>query len=170
MTTDARDTAAASSPRYAVFGPREIRPGNERLTGMSGHDDDYCISIATMPPTVVVPHHSHADRETFYIRQSCDGYAGAWRMLRAGEVFDATDGLCHAWRNASNAEASRLFVTTNRMARLLHKASDRRVGGTPNDEARTLSELVARYGYWCAGRQENAEIGLTIDWGTAAER
>jgi quercetin dioxygenase-like cupin family protein len=58
---------------------------------------------------VMVPLHSHADRETFYIlsgeMQGYDGDAGAWRTLRAGDVFDVTDGLRHAWHNASDAEA-----------------------------------------------------------------
>jgi hypothetical protein len=38
-----------------------------------------------MPPGVVVPLHSHADRETLYIlsseMQGYDGNAGAWRTL-----------------------------------------------------------------------------------------
>jgi quercetin dioxygenase-like cupin family protein len=57
---------------------------------------------------VVVPLHSHADRETFFVlsgeMQGHDGNAGAWRTVRVGEVFDATDGLRHAWRNAGDAE------------------------------------------------------------------
>jgi quercetin dioxygenase-like cupin family protein len=172
MTADARDTAPKSDKGDEVFGPQEIRPKNRMLTDTSRHDDDYCISIATMPPGVVVPLHSHADRETFYILSGeihgYDGDAGAWRTLRAGEVFDVTDGLRHAWRNASDAEASMLLVTTNRVARFLCDASALKVGGTPEDEARAFSDLVARYGYWCAGPQENAAIGLTIDWGAAA--
>jgi quercetin dioxygenase-like cupin family protein len=173
MTTDARDTAPQSDQRDEVFGPQGIGPKNRILTDTSRDDDDYCVSIATTPPGVVVPLHSHADRETFYIlsgeMQGYDGDAGAWRTLRAGEVFDVTDGLRHAWRNASDAEASMLFVTTNRMARFLREASELKIGGTPEDEARAFSDLVARYGYWCAGPQENAAIGLTIDWGAAAE-
>ena len=174
MTVDAPDTAPRSRRKERIFGPQQIRPENRPLTDTSRDDDDYCVSFATMPHGVVVPLHSHADRETFYVlsgeMQGYDGDAGAWRTLRAGEVFDVADGLRHAWRNASGAEASMLFVTTNRMARFLREASELTIGGKPEDEARAFSDLVARYGYWCAGPQENAAIGLTIDWGAAAER
>jgi quercetin dioxygenase-like cupin family protein len=172
MPTDLYHTAPQSSDE--AFGPQEIRPRNRTLTDTSRGDDDYCVAIATMPPGVVVPLHSHPDRETFCIlsgeMQGYDGNAGAWRTLRAGEVFDVTDGVRHAWRNASDAEASMLFVTTNRMARFLREASTLKIHGTPEDEARAFSDLVSRYGYWCAGVEENAAIGLMIDWGAAAER
>lgn len=174
MAIAARDKAPRSDQRHEVFGPQETRPRNATLTDTSRDDDDYCVSVATMPPGVVVPLHSHADRETFYIlsgeMQGYDGDARAWRTLRAGDVFDVTDGLRHAWRNASGAAASILFVTTNRMARFLREAGELKVGGTPADEARAFGDLVARYGYWCAGPQENAAIGLPIDWGAAAQR
>ena len=169
MATDVYATVPLSSDqRDETFGPQEIRPKNRILTDTSGKDDDYCVSIATMLPEVVVPLHSHADRETFYLlsgeMQLYDGNAGAWRMLRAGEVFDVTDGVRHAWRNASDVEASMLFVTTNRMARFLREASKLKIHGTSENEARAFSDLVARYGYWCAGPEENVAVGLTVDW------
>ena len=166
------DTAVRSDRRHEVFGPQQIRPSNRILTDTSRDDDDYCVAIGTMPPGVVVPLHSHADRETFYVlsgeMQAYDDATGEWRTLRAGAVFDVTDGLRHAWRNVSKAEASMLYVTTNRAARFLREASELDAGG-PENEARAFRALVARYGYWCAGPQENAAIGLTIDWGAAVE-
>jgi quercetin dioxygenase-like cupin family protein len=173
MATDPCHDAPRSDPGDEVFGPQEIRPRTGLLTSASRDDDDYCVSISVIPPGVVVPLHSHADRETLYIlsgeMQGYDGDAGAWRTLRAGAVFDVTDGLRHAWRNASDAEASMLFVTTNRMARFLREASRLAIVGTPEDEAHAFRDLVARYGYWCAGSRENAAIGLTIGWGDATE-
>jgi quercetin dioxygenase-like cupin family protein len=137
MANDARGAARQSDQSNQVFGPQETRLNNRILTDTSRDDDDYCVSIASMPPGVVVPFHSHADRETFYIlsgeMQGYDGDAGAWRTLRVGEVFDMTDGLRHAWRNASDAEASMLFVTTNRLARFLREASELKRGGAPED-------------------------------------
>jgi quercetin dioxygenase-like cupin family protein len=171
--TDTRDTASQSNRKDEVFGPQEIRPKTAMLTDASRDDDDYCVATATIPPGVVVPLHSHGDRETFYIlsgeMQGYDGDDGAWRTLRAGHVFDVKDGMRHAWRNASGAEASMLFVTTNRMARFLREASELKSDGTPEGEARAFGELVARYGHWTAGLQENAAIGLTIGWGAAAQ-
>ena len=175
MATNSHNTTPQSSDkRHEVFGPQEIRPKNRVLTDTTRNDDDYSVTIANLPPGVVVPLHSHADRETFYIMsgemQGYDANGGAWRTLRAGEVFDVTDGLRHAWRNVSDSEAVILFVTTNRMARFLREASELRGGDMPQDEERAFGDLVARYGYWCAGPDENAAIGLTIDWGAAAER
>ena len=67
MATDAHHTTPqCSDQRREVFGPQEIRPKNRILTDTL-RDDDYCVSIATMPPGVVVPLHSHADRETFFV-------------------------------------------------------------------------------------------------------
>jgi anti-sigma factor ChrR (cupin superfamily) len=40
---------------------------NKMVTNASRNDDDYCVSIATMPPGVVVPLHSHANCETLCI-------------------------------------------------------------------------------------------------------
>ena len=68
MATDVNATVPRSADRRdEVFGPQEIRPENRLLTDTGRNDDDYCVSIATMPPGVVVPLHSHADRETYLV-------------------------------------------------------------------------------------------------------
>src|SRR5215467_4657832 len=101
MAIDSRGSAPQSFEEgQEAFGPEKTKPKNRVLTDPKRDDDDYCVSIATMPPGVVVPLHSHADRETFYIlsgeMQGYDGSTGAWRTLRAGDVFDVTDGVRHA--------------------------------------------------------------------------
>jgi mannose-6-phosphate isomerase-like protein (cupin superfamily) len=56
------------------------------VTNASRNDDDYCVSIATMPPGVVVPLHSHADHETFYILSGATALgvvAGTLRVVAA---------------------------------------------------------------------------------------
>lgn len=175
MAIDAHHTAPRSyDRREEVFGPQEVRPVNRTLTDTARDDDDYCVSIGILAPGVVVPLHSHEDRETFYIlsgeMEGYDASVGAWRTLRAGDVFDVTDGLRHAWRNASKDSASMLFVTTNRMARFLREAGELTRSGNPEDAAAAFGALVARYRYWCAGPEENAAIGLMTGWGAAAGR
>lgn len=165
MAIDAHHTAPRSyDRREEVFGPQEVRPVNRTLTDTARDDDDYCVSIGILD----------ADRETFYIlsgeMEGYDASVGAWRTLRAGDVFDVTDGLRHAWRNASKDSASMLFVTTNRMARFLREAGELTRSGNPEDAAAAFGALVARYRYWCAGPEENAAIGLMIGWGAAAAR
>jgi quercetin dioxygenase-like cupin family protein len=173
MSIAIRKTTPRSEQSHEPFGPQRIRPKNRAMTDTMRDDDDYCVVIATIPPGMVVPLHSHPDRETFYMlageMQGYDGAVGVWRTLRADDVFDVTDGLRHAWCNTSDDDASMLFVTTNRMARFLREVSELNKEDGPENEARAFGELVARYGYWCAGPYENAAIGLTINWGEAAK-
>ena len=61
-----RSTSAANASE--VFPPRgHLRPVNEYLTDLSGNAEDYCVMRCNVPAGVVVPMHSHADRETFYV-------------------------------------------------------------------------------------------------------
>ena len=82
-----------------VFSPQgHLRPVNTYLTDVAGNDGDYCLILCILPPGVVVPMHSHADRETFYV---VSGKIEAlrvdrWEELRPGDVFDVRDGMRHA--------------------------------------------------------------------------
>src|ERR1700731_1190917 len=44
-----------------------LGPHIQHLTALSDADDDYCLIRSNFPAGVVVPIHTHADRETFYI-------------------------------------------------------------------------------------------------------
>jgi quercetin dioxygenase-like cupin family protein len=44
-----------------------LGPTIQHLTSLSGDDQGYCVLRWQIPPGVVVPLHSHPDRETFYI-------------------------------------------------------------------------------------------------------
>jgi hypothetical protein len=58
------------SDTHKIFSPQQdLRPGNQYLTKMTDSDGDYCVMLCTLPRGVVVPMHSHPDRETFYDRQ-----------------------------------------------------------------------------------------------------
>ena len=37
------------------------------LTALSNADDDFCVARGVLPPGIVVPLHSYAERETFYV-------------------------------------------------------------------------------------------------------
>lgn len=153
------------SASHEVYSPqRDARPGNQSLTGLTGRDDDYCVLHCTLPPGVVVPMHSHADRETFYILEGrADAFLGDhWETFGPGELFDARDGIRHAWRNSSGAPVAMLCVTTMRMGRFL-----RDIAVDPADPAAAAERflaLVQAHGYWLASPEENAAIGLAVDW------
>jgi len=114
----------------------------------------------------VVPMHSHADRETFYV---VSGNINAlnedrWEELGPGDVFDVRDGAKHAWRNSSQLAASIICVTTTKMARFLQDISSSAAGSLPEEQTQRFLRLVQANGYWLASSEENAAVGLTVNW------
>src|SRR5262245_57230899 len=77
---------------HELFSPQQdMRPSNRYLTEVTDGDGDYCVMLCTLPHGVVVPMHSHADRETFFVVSgNPDAFRGDhWETLGAGDVFDA---------------------------------------------------------------------------------
>ncbi|HKN31195.1 MAG TPA: hypothetical protein VJY34_26300 [Roseiarcus sp.] len=62
-------SAFATVSQQAVNGEvlDALGPQIQHLTELSDADDGYCLIRSAVPAGVVVPIHSHADRETFYI-------------------------------------------------------------------------------------------------------
>lgn len=162
----AKQTESAS---HEVFSPQQrVRPSSRNLTNLTEDDDNYCVLHCTLPPGAIVPMHSHADRETFYVLNGrADAFRGdRWETLGPGDLFDAQDGIRHAWRNSSGAPVSMLCVTTMRMGRFL-----RDIAVDPRDSASAgrFLALVQEHGYWLASAEENAAIGLAVSWDSRAE-
>jgi quercetin dioxygenase-like cupin family protein len=159
------------SDTHAIFSPQQdLRPGNRYLTELTDGDGDYCVMLCTLPPGAVVPMHSHADRETFYVVSGNPDFfhVDRWQALGPGELIDAQDGIRHAWRNSSGAIVSMLCVTTMRMGRFLRDiAVDG--GSDPAAGAQRFLRLVQEHGYWLATPEQNAAIGLEIHWGADAK-
>lgn len=161
-----RPTATANASR--VFSPRtNLPPTNQFLTDISGDEANYCVMLCTLPAGTVVPMHSHADRETFYVVSGTPSALrdSLWVELGPGDVFDVSDGIKHAWKNASQASASMLCVTTMKMARFLRDISTS--GGdalSPEQHALRFLDLVVTNEYWLASPEENAAVGLGVNW------
>jgi quercetin dioxygenase-like cupin family protein len=165
LNHDTRSTSA-TNPRE-LFSPQEhLRPMNERLTEVSDDEGDFCVIRCILPAGAVVPMHSHADRETFYLLSGkLDALRGdRWEELRPGDVFDVRDGTKHAWRNSSQAAASMTCVTTMKMARFLEEISIPTGNLSPEESARRFLRLVQANGYWPASPEENAAVGLDVSW------
>ena len=157
--------SASANKSGEVFSPQhDVRPMNEYLTQISGDDEDYCVMRCTLPAGAVVPMHSHADRETFYVLSGkLDSLTeDRWQEIGPGDVVDVRDGVKHAWRNASQSAASMICVTTTRMARFLQEISA--AGSSPEAQAQRFFELVRAHGYWLASPEENAAAGLDVSW------
>jgi quercetin dioxygenase-like cupin family protein len=166
--TNSRSRAKTRSNTIEVFSPQEdVRPGNQYLTEVTEGDGDYCVMLCTLPPGVVVPMHSHADRETFYVLSGTpDLFLGdRWETLSPGDLIDAQNGIRHAWRNSSRADVSMLCTTTMRLARFLRDVSVDDGTADPLASGQRFLRLVEQHGYWLASPQENAAIGLDINWG-----
>jgi quercetin dioxygenase-like cupin family protein len=152
----------------AVFSPEgSIRPTNVYLTEVTENGGDFCLILCTLPRGAVVPMHSHADREIFYVLSGNIDVLNVdrWETLEPGDAFDVRNGTKHAWRNSSQTAASILCVTTTKMARFLQQISrvDDEVSA-PDEQNRRFLELVKANGYWLASPEENAAVGLTINW------
>jgi quercetin dioxygenase-like cupin family protein len=156
------------SDTIEVFSPqKDVRPGNQYLTEVTESDGDHCVMQCTFPPGVVVPMHSHSDRETFYVLSgNPDLFLGdRWETLGPGDVIDAQNGIRHAWRNSSGADVSMLCITTMRLARFLRDVSIDDGSADPLASGQRFLRLVEEHGYWLASPQENAAIGLDVNWG-----
>jgi quercetin dioxygenase-like cupin family protein len=146
-----------------VLGPL-VKP----LTALSGPHDSYCVFQSVFPHGVVVPLHSHADRETFYILDGrIEGFAEQeWRSFGPGEVFDVPQNAPHAWRNFSGSPVSLLLITTMRLGRFLVElgkpASSRPPGPPTAADIERITTLAHDYGYWLGNPEENAAAGLAL--------
>jgi quercetin dioxygenase-like cupin family protein len=91
-----------------VLGPRI-----NFLSRLEIGEDEFTLIAGTLDPGVIVPLHSHPDRELFSIT---DGVleafvADQWRPFGAGDVPDIRDGVRHAWRNTSGLNEPALAVS-----------------------------------------------------------
>lgn len=155
-----------------IYSPQsqDLRPANKYLTSLSFHLDEYCVLTAEMPAGAIVPLHSHADRESFYILSGeMNFYDGAsWRIVKQGELVDVLSNVKHAWRNASKSSASLLAVTTVRVGGFLQQVSSPVETKLNSQVASTQKEhffnLVQEYGYWLGTPEDNKAIGLSTNW------
>jgi quercetin dioxygenase-like cupin family protein len=137
------------------------------LTEVSNNDEDYCLVRGIVPAGVVVPLHSHPERETFYVLEGeVQGlWEDHWITLGAGDVVDVPGGLKHGWRNVSGKSASLLVVVPMRLGRFFRDivpvAFASQSARDPADFQR-LREIAHAYGYWIGSPVDNAAVGIGL--------
>jgi hypothetical protein len=93
-----------------VFGPRI-----QHLTALSEADDGFCLIRSTFPAGVVMPIHSHAYRETFYVldgeRTAIPPSKSGEATMRTGETFKEIN---HDRRRLFGGVASTLDLSASR--------------------------------------------------------
>jgi quercetin dioxygenase-like cupin family protein len=146
-----------------VLGPRI-----QFLTALSDNDDDYCLIRGTVPDGVVVPVHSHAERETFYVMggkvQAL--WEDCWTTLGPGDVFDVPGTIEHAWRNISGGSVSLLFVVPMRLGRFFREIGRPLAAVEPGapkpDDLQRFVEIADAYGYWLGSPADNDAVGISF--------
>ena len=150
--------------------PLELRASNNYLTSLSFPMSDYCVITAEMPAGAIVPLHSHADRETFYVLSGEVNlyHDDSWRALKQGDFVDVISNTKHAWHNASKSSISLLVITTVRLGKFLHQVSSpvssRLDSKAASEQHKRFLELVKEHGYWLGSPGDNQAIGLSGDW------
>jgi quercetin dioxygenase-like cupin family protein len=138
------------------------------LTPLVSDPDEYCVISAVVPANVVVPLHSHPERETFLILSGAlDAFNGsAWRTYRAGEVFDVLGGVKHAFRNTSAEPVSVVLVTKTSMGHFFRSVgrpgADGPAGPAAAEAIGAFVTAAIQHGYWLGSPAENAEIGISL--------
>jgi len=129
------------------------------------------VMRGTVPPGAVIPLHSHDDPETFIavsgeIEALVQAPAGfQWTRIQAGDIFHVPGGAKHAFRNQGQEPYVSIVVSTPRMAEFFRQIGTPITAGLqppvpPDERVEGLLEAAARLGYWIAGPEENAAVGL----------
>jgi quercetin dioxygenase-like cupin family protein len=145
-----------------VFGPRV-----SFLSSLDVGEAEFALIAGTVDPGVIVPLHSHPDRELFSLSEgSIEAFvADQWHTIGVGDVLDIRDGVRHAWRNMSEAPARLLIVTTVRMGHFLREIGRPRAAASAPPSPGDIEKLIStsrRYGYWNGSPEDNAAIGLSL--------
>ena len=142
------------------------------LAELGTGDDDVSLMRGRLPPQIVVPLHSHADREVLYVLDgTLDISLGpvgqaSWRTVERDDFVDVADGIPHALRNPGDVPVDILLVATRRIATLFHElgCSPAEVPAGPPSAARlaAFAQASQARGYWLGDGQDNAAIGLAL--------
>jgi quercetin dioxygenase-like cupin family protein len=154
-----KTNVASTNEILDLLGPRI-----QFLTALSDADDDFCLIRGTVPAGVVVPVHSHAEREIFYVLEGeIQGlWEDRWITLVSGDVFDVPGGLKHAWRNVSGAPVSLVFVVPMRLGRFFRDVARPVAGAPERAEIQRLLDISRAYGYWVGSPADNAAVGISF--------
>ena len=157
-------------PTFTVLSSIQLR----FLTTPEQINDTISIMRTVVSPGAVIPLHSHADQEIFYVLdgslevfQEIDGH-GRWATFTPGEIASIAGGTKHATCKSSHRPVICLVVTKKELYSFLRELScplgkEQRTGPPTTEEMEKLFAAASKYGYQLATPQENAAIGLFLD-------
>ena len=132
-------------------------------------EDQISVIRGTVPPGVVIPLHSHADPEIFYVLNgSLEVFQSeGWQTVTAGEVVSIPRNVRHALRNTSPNSVTSITVSKQELYsffRELAQPFDPSIPPAPPtpEEMKQLFSVAEKYEYWLASSDENAAIGILL--------
>jgi quercetin dioxygenase-like cupin family protein len=143
------------------------------LTTPEQINDQICVMRGTVPSGAVIPLHSHADPEIFYVLNGslevfqAEGSSAGWQTVNAGEVVSIPGNVRHALRNASHSPINSITVSKQELYSFFRELAQpfdpNRPPAPPTpDEMQQLFSVAEKYKYWLASPDENAAIGISL--------
>ena len=136
-------------------------------------NDQISVMRGTVLSGVVIPLHSHADPEIFYVLDGslevfqAEGPSEGWQTTNAGKVVSIPGNVRHALRNTSPSPTTSITVSKQELysffRELARPFDPNRPPGPPTPEAmQQLFSAAEKYEYWLASPDENAAIGISL--------
>src|SRR5580704_2985120 len=132
-------------------------------------NDQIGVMRGTIPSGVVIPLHSHADPEIFYVLNgSFEVFqAEGWQTVNAAEVVSIPGNVRHALRNTSPSPITSIIVSKQELysffRELARPFDPNRPPAPPTpEEMQQLFSVAEKYEYWLASPNENAAIGISL--------
>ena len=132
-------------------------------------NDQISVMRGTVPSGVVIPLHSHADPEIFYVLNgSLEVFqAEGWQTVTAGEVVSIRGNVRHALRNTSPSPITSIIVSKQELYSFVRELArpfdpNRPPAPPTPEEMQQLFSAAGKYEYWLAPPDENAAIGIDV--------
>jgi quercetin dioxygenase-like cupin family protein len=125
-----------------------------------------------IPAGAVVPLHSHASPEIFYLTEGTldvfqEGQHPEWKTATIGDVVTVRGGVKHALRNQGSALVMSVLISDEQLYRFFRELAeplDSTSGPPPPtpEVMQKLFEVAARHDFWIGSPAENAAIGINL--------
>jgi len=130
-------------------------------------NDQISVMRGTVPSGVVIPLHSHADPEIFYVLNgSLEVFqAEGWQTVTAGEVVSIPGNVRHALRNTSPSPITLITVSKQELYSFFRELarpldSNRPPAPPTPEEMRQLFSVAEKYEYWLASGYRVGRIAI----------
>ncbi|HEY4047921.1 MAG TPA: cupin domain-containing protein [Acidobacteriaceae bacterium] len=131
------------------------------------------VMHAGIPPQAVIPLHSYADAEIFYVTEGSmevyqdDGTTSGWQTAHTGEFVTIAGGVRHAVRNPGSTLVMTVLVSERQLYRFFRELAEPLNPDSPPpapkpEAMQRLFEVAGRYQYWLGSPSENAAIGINL--------